>query len=938
VTHAFIVARKELRALFGSPVALIFLGLFQLITLFTFFSASRFFARNLADVRPLFEWLPLLLVFLTAAVTMRAWAEERKLGTLEVLMTLPVRTLDLVLGKFFAATALVAVALALTLPLPLMVSTLGPLDWGPVLGGYLGALLLGALYASLGLFVSARTDNQVVSLMLTLALGGALYLVGTDTVVDLFGTSTGELLRALGTGARFESIERGVIDLRDLVYYLGLTVTFLAVNWAGLERDRLDRDSAGGAAKDRAILVLAGLVALNSLALVGWLAPVTAARADLTENGDYSISPTTRRVLSDLAEPLFIDGYFSERTHPLLAPLVPQLRDLLDEYAIAGKGRVKVTVADPNADPDLEARLADQYAIRSVPFQVDDRNQVSVVNSFFHVLVRYGDQYEVLSFEELIEFYADSQTAEVKLRNPEYDLTRAIKRVSQDFTSLASVLARLPDTATLTLYATPGTLPADFQELPALVRKVAEEVAGQSGGRFAFAEVDPSGDDALKQQLFDRFGLRPLAVDLFSTQTFYMDIVLAMGDKVERLAPRPGVSEADLREAVEAGVARLVPGQLTTVGLFTEAPVPPPPNPQIPPQFQPPPPQPDYRALEQLLGEGYEVVRIDPTRPDIPASVDVVIAGRTGRLDEDARYALDQYLMRGGRLIALAGAHDIDVDRSGLSATAAPALKPVLAPWGVSIGDGFVLDEQNAAFPRPVQERRGGIILQRMEMTPYPFFVDVRQSGLEVGHPALAGVNGLTFPWASPMTVEAPAGVEAVVLARSSAGAWKQAGSSLEIPAAPGSERAQHALAAVLTGVFPSAFAEEDASATSAASVDRATISKSLPDARLAVLASSDSVSDLILQLAGQPGGEVHRGNLQLLQNLIDWAVEDTDLLEIRSAGAFARTLEPLDAAAQSTYEAVQYALALALLGLVAFLARRGRAELAPLPFPSEAR
>ena len=138
------ITRKEIRSYFLSPVAVIFLGVFLLITLFTFFTQSRFFIRGIADVRPLFEWMPILLVFLVSAVTMRQWSEEQKMGTLEVLLTLPLKTSELVLGKFFAGFALVSVALALTLPLPFTVAELGPLDSGPVIGGYVAALLLAA--------------------------------------------------------------------------------------------------------------------------------------------------------------------------------------------------------------------------------------------------------------------------------------------------------------------------------------------------------------------------------------------------------------------------------------------------------------------------------------------------------------------------------------------------------------------------------------------------------------------------------------------------------------------------------------------------------------------------------------------------------------------------------------------------------------------------
>jgi ABC-2 type transport system permease protein len=933
------VARKELRTLFQSPVALLFLGVFQLVTLFTFFSGSRFFARNIADVRPLFEWLPLLLVFLVSAVTMRQWAEERKLGTLEVLMTLPVNTRQLVLGKFFAATGLVAVALLLTTPLPLMVSTLGDLDWGPVVGGYVGALLLGALYVSLGLCVSARTDNQVVALMLTLVIGGALYLIGTDTVTSLFGNQWAEALRAIGTGARFESIERGVLDLRDLVYYAGLTSTFLVLNWAFLETDRVDPDSARGRTKVVAAWALTALTAANAVLAVVWLTPVTAARIDMTANGDFSVSDVTDNILGELDEPLFIDGYFSERTHPLLAPLVPQIRDLLEEYEIAGRGKVTVTIADPNADEELEVEIGEKYGIRSVPFQVDDRHQQAVVNSFFHIVVRYGDQYEVLSFDSLIEFMADSNGAEVRLRNLEYDLTRTIKRVSQDFQTLSSVLAGLPEPATLTAYVTPSTLPPEFQEILTLVRKVSGEVAAKGGDKLKFEEVDPSGDQALQQQLFEKYGLRPLAVDLFASQTFYMDMVLTMGDKVERLVPRGDVKEADLQQAIEAALQRMTPGQLTTLGVLTEQPEAPPPNPNIPPQFQPPPPRPDYQVLQQVMGEAYEVQPIDGANGEIPATIDVLLVAKPGALSEEQKFAIDQYLMRGGSLVALASTHKIELSRQGIQeAPMDRGLLEMLTTYGVTVSPDFVLDEQNAAFPRPKIVQRGGFQLQTVEMTPYPFFVDVRTDAMPRGHAAISGLNGLTFPWASPLTVAAPEGVEATTLAKTTDRAWTYGGTSLEIPA-PSDPRSAYDLAVVLTGTFPSYYAERPSplfgGAVQAEGADGTgrTIKKSLPDARLAVVGSAEMVSDLLLQLASQPGGEVHRGNLQLLQNLIDWSVEDTELLEIRTAGAFARTLRPLDDAERSFYEGVQYMLALALLLGVAVVPRRLRGQLTPLRF-----
>jgi ABC-2 type transport system permease protein len=228
------LARRELRAYFNSPIAYVFLLVFVGTALFTFFNLGAFFSRGRADLRGLFDAIPFLMVLLVPALTMRLWAEERKQGTVEVLLTLPVKEHELVAGKFLASLALLGCGLLLTLALPFTVEALGDLDWGPVIGGYSGALLLGAAYLAAGQFVSATTENQILAFILALVVCLGLYGLGTDAFAGLFPDRTAALLRSLGTGSRFQSIARGVIDLRDLVYYLSLTTLFLATSVAVL--------------------------------------------------------------------------------------------------------------------------------------------------------------------------------------------------------------------------------------------------------------------------------------------------------------------------------------------------------------------------------------------------------------------------------------------------------------------------------------------------------------------------------------------------------------------------------------------------------------------------------------------------------------------------------------------------------------------------------
>ncbi len=165
---------------------------------------------------------------------MRLWAEESRQGTLEILLTLPARDREWVGGKFLASWGLLGVGLLLTFPLIFVAERLGNLDWGPVIGGYVGALLLGAAYLAVGQFVSAITENQILAFILALLFCLAMWGIGTDAFTGLFSDATATTLRSLGVGSRFESIARGVIDVRDLLYYASVTGFFLVLSVCAL--------------------------------------------------------------------------------------------------------------------------------------------------------------------------------------------------------------------------------------------------------------------------------------------------------------------------------------------------------------------------------------------------------------------------------------------------------------------------------------------------------------------------------------------------------------------------------------------------------------------------------------------------------------------------------------------------------------------------------
>lgn len=216
---ALILFRRELQALFFSPAAYIVITLFLLTAGWFFFSA--YFLVQRADMRDFFSLLPSILGFTIPALTMRLFAEEYRSGSYEVLMTLPLKRHEAVLGKFLAALALVLIMLAPTAVYALSVSLTGELDWGPVAGGYLGAAFLAAAFTAVGLCASALTRNQIVAFILAAAVNFFLILI--DKILFLVPPFLRPPAQYLGADFHFRSIAKGVIDSRDLIYFLSIT-------------------------------------------------------------------------------------------------------------------------------------------------------------------------------------------------------------------------------------------------------------------------------------------------------------------------------------------------------------------------------------------------------------------------------------------------------------------------------------------------------------------------------------------------------------------------------------------------------------------------------------------------------------------------------------------------------------------------------------------
>lgn len=952
------ITRKELRSYFGSSMALIFIGTFLAATLFSFFWIDTFFARGIADVRPLFRWMPVLMIFLVAALTMRQWSEEQRSGTLEILLTLPVSTVQLVLGKFLSVIVLVTVALALTFFLPITVSLLGNLDWGPVIGGYLAAVLLASAYAAIGLFVSSRTDNQIVALISTVMVCGVLYLLGSPGFTGFFGNEAGEILRALGAGSRFESIQRGVIDLRDLIYYISIAGIFLTANVLSLKAKGWS-DSQQSLPRRRNVALTSALLVVNLLVLNVWTFPLRRLRIDLTQQNEYTLSASTREILTSLREPLLIRGYFSERTHPLLAPLVPRVRDMLLEYRVASGGTVELEIIDPAQEPEKEAEANQVYGIRPTPFQVAERYETSVINSYFDILIQYGDQSATLGFGDLIEVEPGrTGGVDVRLRNLEYDLTSTIKRVAFGFQSADAVLASLDEPVEMTVYLTPNSLPEWLAEVPTTIETVLGDLAERSAGQFVYRFVDPDQPESAigRQELYDRYGLSPLSVSLFSDQSYYLYMVLEAGEQVQVIYPQGELSEADVRSAVESALKRVSPGFLQVVGLWV-----PPATPTQDMFGQPQQPISSWEQIRQALQQEYEVRTIDLSTGTVPSEVDTLVLIGPQGLDDRARFAIDQYLMRGGAVIVAAGNMTIMPDAMSGGLTALPVedgLQEMLAHYGFTVERSLVLDPQNEPFPIPVMRQVGDFQVQEIQALDYPMFIDIRSDGMPRNNPIVSGLSAVTLNWASPVFTdpEKNAGREVTALLRSSPQSWVQQDFNIqpnfdfhpETGFPQLDETRPYTLAVSARGVFESYFrdrpsplevAEQDPDLQDNGPAETAptagTIGASPETARLVVIGSMEFVDDIVLELSRALGGDRYLNNLRLVQNAVAWAIEDLDLLDIRARGTAARVLIPLEQRDQSFWEAVNYVLALVSVVIIAGVSRMRRRNEPPLPLLS---
>lgn len=422
--HAFSgalpILQRELGAYFRSPVATIYLVVFLLAALGFPFFLGNFYRSNHAGLELFFMFHPWLYLFLIPAIGMSVWAEEFQHSTILLLFTLPVSVGAAVVAKFLAAWAFLALALLLTFPIVATVFYLGNPDIGPILTGYLGSFLMAGTYLAITTCTSAIGRNQIVSYVLSTIICLVLVLLGQGALMDLlnpiFPVWLADLIAQFSFSTHFHSLSLGVIDLRDIVYFSSLIIFFLVVNTiiihVKMGRLQFRRSLA---------TILQLFVAVISVNVITYYLPV---RIDVTQDRVYTISESTKTVLSGIKGQILLKYYFSQ-SNDQLSPeyklYAQRVQDLLKEYVRLSDHKLKLEVIDPKPDT-YEEEWAQNYGIQR-------KTLPNGSTLYFGLVALMWDR------ESVIPSFDPKRTGQL-----EYDLTQRILRISREQSERIGIL------------------------------------------------------------------------------------------------------------------------------------------------------------------------------------------------------------------------------------------------------------------------------------------------------------------------------------------------------------------------------------------------------------------------------------------------------------------------------------------------------------------
>lgn len=388
--NILIIVKKELQGYFNSPTAYVVLVAFLLIWQFLFFRGV--FLVGQASLISLFDTLPWIFLLFIPALTMGSIAQEKSQGTIEFLLTRPIREIELLAGKFIASLLFVAIALLFIFPIAWSLNKFGNLDWGVVFGQYLASVCMAMVFVSLGIFISSIFKSQISSLLTTAIASFFLVIIGFDIATARFPLSFVPYFEYSSVLSHFASMARGVIDVRDLWYFISAVAIFLCLAYVMLLRNKY------GSWKKINRNTQLGVAMIIAIALVSNVATSRiATRIDLTREKIFTLSEPTKKVLGGLDDIVDVTFYRSEQLPSQFQPVLRQIKDTLRDYEAFSGGNVVVAEKNPTAQPEL-AKEAAEAGVQEMRFNVISQEEFQIKTGYLGIAVSYGGEYESIPF------------------------------------------------------------------------------------------------------------------------------------------------------------------------------------------------------------------------------------------------------------------------------------------------------------------------------------------------------------------------------------------------------------------------------------------------------------------------------------------------------------------------------------------------------------
>jgi len=460
--NIYAIFKKEMRGYLYNPTTYIIAGVFIAVWEFLFF--QNVFLVGQASVQGLFALLPWFFLLFIPAITMGSIAEETNKETLEILLTHPLRDRELIVGKYLSALTFSALILLASLPIAITLRSFGDLDIGVYIGQYIAGVLLASALISLGIAVSTYFRNQVPALMVSVISTFMLIIMGYELVTISLPAWLGALFSRLSVLTHYEAIARGVLDIRDVWYFVLFSVVFLELGHMKLIARRTSRYSKKVLQQRTLVLVLLGvLVATSGFAFF------PSFRLDLTEGNIYTLTDSTKDILSDLPSDVEIILYESANLPAQFQPISRTAKDILKDYSTYGNSHLSITYKNPETD-EAVATEAEENGVRPVQFNISGNGEFQAKQVYFGIALRAGEERKTIP---LIEKTSD---LEYQLTSFISELTKTEKKKigfldmggkssKQGYTLLAQEMGKQFTIEDIVLNSATSTIPEDISTL-----------------------------------------------------------------------------------------------------------------------------------------------------------------------------------------------------------------------------------------------------------------------------------------------------------------------------------------------------------------------------------------------------------------------------------------------------------------------------------------